>query len=150
MNVIDRFMGKTFPVTESGCWIWEGYTDSKMGYGMFWLNGTMRLSHRVAYELFVGEIPNGMQVCHRCDIPSCVNPNHLWLGTNVDNVHDKVNKGRSARLQGSRHPGAKLDEDKVRFIRSCKTSARRLAPMLGIDRSTINYIRQGKLWSHLS
>jgi len=144
-----RFSDKYIPVTESGCWIWIGYTDRKMGYGMFWLDGTMRLSHRVAYEAAYGKIHDGMHVCHSCDTPSCVNPDHLWLGTNADNVADKIAKGRGSSMPGEAHPGHKLTAEQVRYIRSCEKSQRQLAREMGVDRSTIGYIRKGKLWSCL-
>lgn len=80
----------------NGCWIW---TDSKTekGYGRFFIDGKQLRAHRVAYELYIGEIPEGMLVCHNCptgDNPSCCNPAHLWLGSHADNQNDKMSKGR--------------------------------------------------------
>ena len=149
MNAKERFMAKVMPIPESGCWIWDGYTDAKMGYGMFWFDGPMRQSHRVSYALFKSEIPDGMHVCHSCDVPSCVNPSHLWLGTNAENVADKVRKGRVRNLRGTDHPMAKLSEGQVLDIRRSGLSGRAIAKALGIDRSTVQYIRNGKLWGHL-
>lgn len=149
MDAMERFMNKVEPVPMSGCWLWMGYTDKKMGYGMFWLDGTMHLSHRIAYALFKGPIVDDLHVLHRCDVPCCVNPAHLWLGTNAQNVKDKVAKGRGASMKGERHPGAKLDEVTVRFIRESLESSRSLAKKIGIDRTTVGYIRKGKLWSHV-
>lgn len=76
------------------CWEWKKATNN-IGYGMFrWTKGIMRTAHRVSYELFKGPIPKGMIVCHTCDNPKCVNPDHLWVGTNKDNFDDMVKKGR--------------------------------------------------------
>jgi hypothetical protein len=146
-SVCRRFMGKVMPVPEAGCWLWEGYTDKKMGYGMFWFGESMILAHRMSYWLFVGRIPKGAHVCHKCDVPSCVNPNHLWLGTNADNVADKVRKGRQSRMAGRQHPGAKLTEQEVIEIRDSGLSARKAARKYGVHRSTIKYIRKGKRWA---
>lgn len=146
MNASDRFMAKVEKT--DGCWLWLGYTDKKMGYGMFWLDGMMRLSHRVSHEMFVGPVAQ-LHVLHRCDNPRCVRPSHLFLGTNADNVADKVAKGRCAAMRGERHPASKLTESTVRDIRSSPLSGRKLARELGIDRSTIQYIRQRKLWRHV-
>ena len=81
-----------------GCWEWTGYRD-KVGYGRFKM-GTKKvfMSHRAAYTLFKGPIPDGLLVCHRCDNPSCVNPDHLFLGTHLDNNLDCVNKDRKGKL----------------------------------------------------
>lgn len=147
-KTIERFKAKT-KLGDGGCIEWTAYTDRKMGYGMFWLDGTMHLSHRVAYMFAHGSIPKGLHVCHSCDNPKCVNPEHLWVGTNQDNVNDKCRKNRAARLIGENHPSAKLKEDDVLMIRSSKLNGAEIARRMGIDRSTVNYIRKGKLWGHL-
>ena len=88
----------------SPCWIWGGATSS--GYGRVGRHG---YAHRIAYEAFVEPVPEGMEVLHRCDVPLCVNPSHLFLGTQGANLVDMVTKGR--------HPRAKLTPDEVRVIR---------------------------------
>lgn len=87
----ERFLSKVNK-TEN-CWEWRGAKRSR-DYGNFNLNGKPTLAHRVSYELFIGKIPKDILVCHRCDNQSCVNPNHLFLGTQKDNVRDCLNKGR--------------------------------------------------------
>lgn len=82
--------------SDTGCRVWVGHTNEK-GYGHLRVGGRMRAAHRLSYELHYGPIPAGMHVCHRCDNPSCINHLHLFLGTNGDNVRDKVAKGRQAR-----------------------------------------------------
>lgn len=101
---IDRFHGKYEP-NENDCWIWTG-AKNRDGYGSFWngerlagRNGKrggprMVLAHRWSFAHFIGAIPAGLYVLHRCDTPSCVNPDHLFLGTQADNVRDCANKGR--------------------------------------------------------
>ena len=78
------------------CWLWLGYT-SKSGYGRFSIKGNQFYAHRIAYEIFIDKIPTGFQVCHKCDIPNCVNPEHLFLGTQRDNMEDMKTKGRSTK-----------------------------------------------------
>ena len=102
--LIDRFTSKFIPVPESGCWLWAGASDLD-GYGFIKRkDGKQLRAHRVAYEHFNGEIPEGYYVLHKCDVPCCVNPNHLWVGTNQENMDDKVSKDRTAKLAGELNP----------------------------------------------
>jgi len=80
----------------TGCWEWAGHRNLK-GYGSAWDGKTMTRAHRVAYRVFVGAIPEGLFVLHRCDNPPCCNPEHLFLGTHLDNMEDMRNKGRSVK-----------------------------------------------------
>jgi hypothetical protein len=87
---------KFFLKVEKGpsCWIWTGSRAGKNHYGAFYLNGVKYRAHRFSFMIHVGEIPAGLEVLHRCDTPLCVNPDHLFIGTQKDNIHDAINKGR--------------------------------------------------------
>jgi hypothetical protein len=86
------------------CWLWTG-ARFLSGYGMIWKEGKQALAHRVAYELAKGPIGPGLYVCHTCDVPSCVNPKHLWLGTREDNWADMRRKGRNSWALGNQYTG---------------------------------------------
>lgn len=133
-----------------GCWTWRGERYQR-GYGQFWSNGKLRRAHRVAYELLVGPIPEGLWVLHHCDNPPCIRPDHLWLGTRQDNMTDMAMKRRgSGGVPWPRHP-AKLDPDRVRAIRSATGETQReLAARYGVSRSTIQLVRSGKRWEHVA
>ena len=92
---LERWNSKIQKGERGACWVWIGGRGEN-GYGHFWCSGRTRLSHRIAYRIYKGPIPDGMLVCHSCDNPPCVNPAHLWLGTHDDNIQDKINKGRQA------------------------------------------------------
>lgn len=92
-NTIDKLLGKVEKVTESGCWIWMGYTNPQ-GYGRTPWSGRILAAHRIIYEHFKGPIPEGMLACHSCDVPSCCNPDHIFIGTEYDNAIDAFRKGR--------------------------------------------------------
>jgi hypothetical protein len=89
--------------TSGDCWEWQGARVSK-GYGSLAIEGRAATAHRRSWELTYGPIPTGMHVLHRCDNPPCVRPDHLWLGTNTENVYDSMAKGRRDHLTGSRLP----------------------------------------------
>src|SRR5688572_24439688 len=116
-----------------GCWIWQGATDGR--YGEARLNGKKQKTHRIAWTLVNGEIPEGMFALHRCDNPPCVNPDHLFLGTKKDNRADCLQKGRQAR--GEMNGSALLTADAVRAIRASSLPHRELARMFGVVRSAI-------------
>lgn len=95
MNAVSQIVieRNSIPVTESGCWLWLRGRD-ECGYGHTWINGAPARAHRASYEAFVGPIATGLCVCHKCDVPACVNPQHLFLASHRDNILDAVRKGR--------------------------------------------------------
>lgn len=97
VNVTNRFLEKVYRTADS-CWIWEAATDPN-GYGRFWFEDQMRLAHRISYQIFVGIIPSDLDVLHECNNPSCVNPEHLKLGTHQDNMNDVAVAGTHANLK---------------------------------------------------
>jgi hypothetical protein len=113
------------------------------------------MAHRVAYTLCYGPIPNGLQVCHRCDNPPCCNPYHLFLGTIADNMADKKRKGRARAgwISGERHWASKLTEDDVRAIRAALTDGTvtmvTLAAQYGVSAPTIFSIKHRRHWRHI-
>lgn len=110
MRTVDRFESKLSPEPNTGCWLWlgaHGPTRGGLGYGAFRFEGGTESAHRAAFALYVGPIPDGLQVLHRCDNKACVNPAHLYAGTRTDNARDMVERGQAARgdRNGSRkHP----------------------------------------------
>ena len=141
----DRFH-KKYVKKLDGCWIWSAYKIPS-GYGQLWCDGKNRRAHRVSYELHKGDIPEGVCVLHRCDTPSCVNPEHLFLGTHKDNVDDKVSKGRQAR--GSTNGNSKLTEDDIVIIKrrlAIGESHRSIAIDFNVSSTTITDINTGKIW----
>lgn len=144
----ERFERLTMPVPESGCLLWLGAVD-KDGYGKAKVGGKDVRAHRWSWLLHKGEITGGLHVLHRCDVPTCVNPEHLFLGTNVDNVKDKIAKGRDYKLPPQRKP--KLTEEQVAEIRRLRGKVRQidLAAMFGVHHSQISRIQTGAFWRHL-
>lgn len=134
------------------CWNWKAGKSSG-GYGSYSVNGKTEKAHRVSYRLYVGPIPEGMIVCHRCDNPSCVNPSHLFVGTQKDNVVDSVKKGRAKRAFGISHPRAKLTESMVLKARLKYStglySLREIGDLFGVGIPTINGAIHGKTWRHV-
>lgn len=145
---MDRFMrGVAFGASE--CWYWRG-SINRLGYGVLPAMGESK-AHRVAYRLFKGEIPDGMLVMHTCDTRCCVNPEHLVVGTQADNMRDMASKGRghSKGCQGSRNPMAKLTEEKVAEIRLRKRDGAKqieLAREFCVSPMTISRVVRGELW----
>ena len=141
-----RFWDKVQKTT--GCWVWTGTKTG--GYGRIKIAGSTVLSHRLSWEMANGAIPAGMNVLHRCDNPSCVNPGHLFIGTHAQNMADMKFKGRAYHASQELHPMAKLDSSRAReiflFANSGHTKAS-IARNFGITRRVVLQIQRGGLWS---
>ena len=149
ISAIDRFEMQYIPVTESGCWLWTGYPE-KDGYGYICVDGKRPKAHRFSYETFIGKIPEGMSVLHKCDISCCVNPSHLFIGTHKDNMRDQKNKGRT--LLGEKGSNVKLKEEDVLKIISAARSGEpqsKIAKRFGISQASVSLIHTGKNWPHI-
>lgn len=128
--------------TPSGCRLWLGDCEP---YGHFKIDGEQFSAHRLAYVLFIGPIHGDLHVLHRCDTPACINPGHLFLGTEADNHADKVAKGRQAR--GIDNGSAKINEAKVLAIFDAPGRHADIAKQFGIAKSTVSHIKTGRQWS---
>lgn len=148
-SVAQRFWEKVAKV-ESGCWEWQDGKDEN-GYGRF--AGLERCAHRMAWVLINGSIPSGLYICHKCDNPSCVNPDHLFVGTPRDNTQDMLKKGRDG-IRGTRHGKAKLTPEQVAEIFDALygdaeyVDTYQLGKKYGVSVSTIMSIATGRRYHH--
>ncbi len=147
----ERFWPKVRKGGPEECWEWLA-SKYPGGYGAFGVRGTgSRPAHRVAWMLVNGDIDNGLEVCHRCDTPACVNPAHLFLGTHQDNMTDMVTKGRSrSGMYGEAHTSAKLTEQGVVDIRrryaAGGVSQQFLADEYGVSQAVISHVVLRRTW----
>lgn len=148
-TLLERFTCKLMVDESSKCWNWIG-AKSKNGYGHISVNGRVQQAHRVSYEMHVGVIQDGLEICHRCDNTSCVNPDHLFAGTHKENMNDCKIKGRGKGLVGEDNKRAKLTREDVIFIRSSSMTNTALGKMFGVSNVAVSYARSGKNWSSAS
>ncbi len=155
MTLQERFEAKFLGDPNSGCWLWDASIQPppSLPYGRFQLSKRKgAYAHRVAYELYIGPIPQGLSVLHKCDTPPCVNPSHLFLGTYADNNRDKETKGRANHAHGVGHGMVKLSHQEVVNIKKLLAigfSLRSLAKRFKVHRCTILDIKMGRTWKHL-
>lgn len=167
MKELKRKFCSKFEVSDSGCWFWQG-TKNSCGYGYFYLGkghvggGKGTGAHRASYYLFKGPIPEGKFVLHTCDNRNCVNPAHLFLGTQLDNMRDCVEKRRNCRgermsrfvkgkaVSGENHYKTRLkssDIDKIMLLRNTGLTYKQIATFVPAAPSAICQIYNGKRWS---
>ncbi len=146
-------MGRILKDSATGCWNWPGALNQS-GYGQIGRNlggaPKVALCHRLSWEMHKGPIPPDLWVLHKCDNRRCCNPDHLFLGTNADNIRDRDQKGRHARLRGEDHPGAKLKAVEARAIRVLfdrGMNRNRIAAIFGITLATVRAIGCRRIWA---
>jgi hypothetical protein len=142
----ERFWKKVTKALENECWLWTGCKQGSNGYGYFRISKDAgnQVAHRFSYELHKGQIPMGMIVCHTCDNPICVNPNHLFVGTHQDNAIDRESKKRSDYSKIT-----KLTEKQAQEIKSSNLSQSSLSKLYKVSRRTIASIQCGETWKHV-
>ena len=142
----ERFEKYVSPEPNTGCWLWTGTGTG--GYGLIRYGRKMVRAHRVSWLLHRGD-PGRLHVLHRCDVPACVNPDHLFLGTHAENMRDMAKKGRSGAPCGEQQGGAKLTAEKVREIRRMRTEGASyvdLAPLFGVSDVQVRNIALRRSW----
>jgi hypothetical protein len=152
-----EYISENSEIDINGCWVWKKHKNNK-GYGYPGFKGKPILAHRLSYLTLVGEIPNNLFVLHTCDNPLCVNPKHLFLGTNQDNMNDKVNKNRQAKGENSgRSKLVQREVDEIRTLysaelaerakgRGAQLTQRELAKRFRVGGTEINHIVNNKVW----
>lgn len=136
------------PIPFSGCTIYTGFVGSA-GYGLITFCKRSISAHRASYMVNKGPIPEGRVIMHKCDVKTCINPDHLIAGTQTDNMRDMIRKGRDRYVRGSDSWSAKLTPDAVRHIRLSGETSTTIAEKLGVHARTIRDVRENKTWKHV-
>lgn len=163
----ERFEAKFIPEPMSGCWLWLGATRlTGLAYGAFYLKGRREQAHRVSFAIYKCEgdmsALSGRLVLHSCDLPACVNPDHLDIGTQAENIQQAYRRGRlkkgalhhtnarpETRAAGHRHGNARLTVEQVRAILACQLPNNQIAKLVGVHRSVIGEIKRRKSWANI-
>ena len=145
MSVSARLARLSIPEPNSGCWLWLGSVFRK-GYGKIKIDGVTYQAHRIAWAERHGPISCEQYVCHKCDVSSCINPDHLWIGGHADNMADMTRKKR--RLGGNAKR-RKLSREDAQTILDSKEAGIILAQRFNVASSTISMIRTRRIWEHL-
>ena len=151
--LVDRFHSRIEFDTNGGCWLWTGSIFTKTGYGNISFNSQTISTHRLSWEIYKGPIPDGLCICHHCDVRACVNPDHLFLGTHADNMHDKDRKGRGNYQFGEGNHVSKLKATDIPVILERLgrgDTCIKISADYGVTDCAINAIRRGKSWRHVT
>ncbi len=149
---IVAFEQRFIPEPNSGCWIWTGMRHHGSQYGVFCFRRKSVRAHRASWEIYRGPVENGMCVLHKCDVPMCVNPDHLFVGTQLENIADRHSKGRTKSAIGSRQHLSKLSERDIPAIRQRRAAGEtlaRIAKDFGVTKHAIHGVVTGKTWAHV-
>lgn len=148
--ILDRFWSKVDKRGPDDCWLWTSSTVNG-GYGIFSHGKERTRAHRFAWTIAHGPVPDGMFVCHSCDVPGCVNERHLWIGSNAENLADMAAKGRKVTtpMNGESNGGAKLTFDKVLAIRGSFLGSTVLSRIYGVCPEQIRRIKDGRKWANV-
>lgn len=153
MNDLQRFLEKVTIKGPADCWLWIGAISSNGRIGSFWLDGKNVNAHRAAYLLQTGPILNNLCVLHKCDVSLCMNPAHLFLGTQADNMADMDQKGRRVNPIGVNHGSNKLTEEQVNEILRLRTQTKMtlkaIAKLFSVSDMTIHHITTNATWKHI-
>ncbi len=139
------------PENPNDCWEWKGGKNEN-GYGKFHFNGGLMSAHRVSYILYIGEFDRSLYCLHKCDNPECVNPEHLFLGNQNDNINDMKQKGRQREAKGEKNNRSKLTNEEVKEIKMLLLQGKtqvEIAKLFRTTQTNISYIKTGKLWKHI-
>ncbi len=142
---VARFHSFVMPEPMSGCWLWAGNGTDR--YGTLKVHGKRTAAHRYSWMLHHGPIARGLNVCHKCDVTFCVNPSHLFLGTQKANHDDMVNKGRRAPFSGARNGRAKLTAEQAAQIRNDPRTYKQIAAEYGVSFGQVGQIKRGACWN---
>lgn len=152
-SIKERLLASSIPEPNSGCWIWLGGLSKDSGYGNISINGVSVKAHRVSFEEFVRPIPAGKEVCHSCDFPPCINPEHLFVGSHFENMQDRDRKQRRKAPVGVTNGFSILTDEDVRGIRVMlqrrTETQEEIGRLYGISGATVSLIKKGKRWSHV-
>lgn len=151
-KLVRFFERRILPEPNSGCWLWNGATDNH-GYGLLNISGKVRKAHRVSYEMHCAKIPDGKLVLHKCDVRSCVNPAHFFLGSDADNAADRSRKGRNGRSPGAMNGRAKITEAAALEILHAARSGephQKIAARFGVSGTQVWRIFHGKAWANVA
>ena len=148
----ERFDDKWTPEPNSGRWLWTGAVNPQ-GYGKMTMgrngNKITKGAHRISFELMKGVIPEGMDICHKCDTPACVNSDHLFAGTRKDNLQDAIKKGLFYRAKGENHGNSIFKELEIKEIRKSNLTQSQLAKQYHCSKSAIKHIKRNRVWKHV-